>query len=90
MIYTKTSYKNIWDISIMGRAEKNLDETLKTKNRKNFYSYQEKYLSDLEIKNFEYMKVKREKDHQIFSSELNSKLKKENKFNHLKKNDISK
>ena len=41
----------------MGRAEKDLDETLKTKNRKNFYSYQEKYLSDLEIKNFEYMKV---------------------------------
>ena len=75
----------------IGRAEKDLDETLKTENRKNFYSYQEKYLSDLDIKNFEYMKIKREKDNQIFSSELNSKFKKENKFNHLKKkNEISK
>ena len=91
MVYTRTSYKNIWDISIIGRAEKDLDETLKTENRKNFYSYQEKYLSDLDIKNFEYMKIKREKDNQIFSSELNSKFKKENKFNHLKKkNEISK
>lgn len=76
IIYTKTSYKNVWDISIMGRAEKDLDETLKMGNRKNFYSYQEKYLSDLDIKNFEYMKIKKQK---------------ENKSNYSKKiNEISK
>ena len=82
-VYTKQTFKNVWDCSVQGRLEKDLKTVPKSKDK------QVKYTSET-IKNkndefFEKMKLKKEKEAQ---EKLNiSNVKKPNKFANLKKKD---
>lgn len=79
-VYKKTTTKNVWDISILGRAEKDLKESSKT-NKKVSYNYEEQQLSDLDIKTAEFIKMKKERE-----AKQNQNLdKKSNRFANLKK-----
>ena len=60
-VYTKTALKNVWDCSIQGRAEKDLKMASKTSDRKVKYT-SETVISDLEKKNAEFLKMKRERE----------------------------
>ena len=80
-VFTKTSFKDIWDCSIIGRNEKNL-QVNKTKNQTKYKS-EIVELTDLEKKNAEFLKMKKEKE---AKQGLNlSSQNKGNKFVNLKK-----
>ena len=83
-VHTKTALKNVWDCSILGRAEKDLKMASKTSDRKVKYS-SETVVSDLDKKNAEFIRMKRERE---TKQRLNlSSKNKGNKFAHLKKKD---
>ena len=83
-IYKKTALKNVWDCSILGRAEKDLKSVLKDKDTKVQYST-EIVVSDLEKKNAEFIRMKKEKE---VKQVLNiSTDKKTNRFGKLIKKD---
>ncbi|MGH2278214.1 MobP1 family relaxase [Aliarcobacter sp. ERUVET-7] len=80
-VFTKTSFKDVWDCSIIGRNEKNL-QVNKTKNQTKYKS-EIVEITDLEKKNAEFLKMKRERD---AKQGLNlSSQNKGNKFVNLKK-----
>lgn len=80
-VFTKTSFKDVWDCSIIGRNEKNL-QVNKTKNQTKYKS-EIVELTDLEKKNAEFLKMKRERE---AKQGLNlSSQNKGNKFVNLKK-----
>ena len=79
--YTKKAFKNVWDCSILGRDEKELKMNKNVENRKQTYS-SKAVLSELERKNAEFIKMKREKE--LKGAPTQSKG---NKFAHLKKKD---
>ena len=80
-VFTKTSFKDVWDCSIIGRNEKNL-QINKTKNQTKYKS-EIIELTDLEKKNAEFLKMKRERE---AKQGLNlSSQNKGNKFVNLKK-----
>ncbi len=77
-VFTKTSFKNIWDCSILGRAEKDLKDILKKSDTKISYSYEENQLTNLQLKSMQFVKNKN-----TISS--NKKLDKFNKKNNLER-----
>lgn len=80
-VFTKTSFKDIWDCSIIGRNEKNL-QVNKTKNQTKYKS-EIVELTDLEKKNAEFLKMKKQRE---AKQGLNlSSQNKGNKFVNLKK-----
>ena len=80
-VFTKTSFKDVWDCSIIGINEKNL-QVNKTKNQTKYKS-EIVELTDLEKKNAEFLKMKRERE---AKQGLNlSSQNKGNKFVNLKK-----
>ena len=80
-VFTKTSFKDVWDCSIKGRNEKNL-QVNKTKNQTNYKS-EIIELTDLEKKNAEFLKMKKQRE---AKQGLNlSSQNKGNKFVNLKK-----
>ncbi len=83
-VHTKTALKNVWDCSILGRAEKDLKLVPKDKNTKVKYS-SETVVSDLDKKNAEFIRMKKEREAKQ-GLNLSSKNK-GNKFAHLKKKD---
>lgn len=84
-IYKKTAFKNVWDCSIQGRAEKDLKMASKTSDRKVKYT-SETVVSDLDKKNAEFLKMRRERE---AKQGLNvSNAKKSNRFGKpIKKDD---
>lgn len=84
-VYKKTSFKDIWDCSILGRAEKDLIVNSNIKDKKVSYNYEEQQLSDIEKKNAQFIKMKKEREaKQGLNISSNTKG---NKFSHLKKKD---
>lgn len=84
-VYKKTSFKDVWDCSILGRAEKDLIVNPNIKDKKVSYNYEEQQLSDMEKKNVQFIKMKKEKeDKQGLNISSNIKG---NKFSHLRKKD---
>lgn len=80
-VFTKTSFKDVWDCSIIGRNEKNL-QINKTKNQTKYKS-EIIELTDLEKKNAEFLKMKKQRE---AKQGLNlSSQNKGNKFVNLKK-----
>ena len=79
-VFTKTSFKDVWDCSIQGRNEKNL-QVNKTKNQTKYKS-EIVELTDLEKKNAEFLKMKRERE---AKQGLNIQTK--GKFGHLREKD---
>ena len=59
-VFTKTSFKDVWDCSIIGRNEKNL-QVNKTKNQTKYKS-EIVELTDLEKKNAEFLKMKKQRE----------------------------
>ena len=59
-VFTKTSFKDVWDCSIQGRNEKNL-QVNKTKNQTKYKS-EIVELTDLEKKNAEFLKMKKQRE----------------------------
>lgn len=86
-VYKKTSFKDVWDCSILGRAEKDLIVNPNIKDKKVSYNYEEQQLSDIEKKNAQFIKMKKERESkQGLNISSNAKG---NKFSHLKKkNDL--
>jgi hypothetical protein len=84
-IYKKTALKNVWDCSILGRAEKDLKMASKTSDRKVKYATETIELTELEKKNAEFIRIKKEREAKQ-GLNLSSKNK-SNKFAHLKKKD---
>ncbi|WP_418180483.1 MobP1 family relaxase [Aliarcobacter lanthieri] len=83
-VFTKTSFKDVWDCSIKGRAEKNLQVNKKAKNQTS-YKTDIVELTDLEKKTAEFLRMKRERE---AKQGLNlSSQSKGNKFANLKKKD---
>lgn len=60
-VFTKTSYKDIWDCSILGRNEKDLKINPKTKDKQINYKFETVGFSELEKKNAEFIKMRRNK-----------------------------
>ena len=85
-VHTKTALKNVWDCSILGRAEKDLKMASKTSDRKVKYS-SETVVSDLDKKNAEFIRMKKERE---VKQGLNvSTGKKTNRFGKaIKKDDV--
>lgn len=84
-VYKKTSFKDVWDCSILGRAEKDLIVNPNIKDKKVSYNYEEQQLSDIEKKNAQFLKMKKEREaKQALNISSNVKG---NKFSHLKKKD---
>ena len=84
-VYKKTSFKDVWDCSILGRAEKDLIVNPNIKDKKVSYNYEEQQLSDIEKKNAQFLKMKKEREaKQGLNISSNTKG---NKFSHLKKKD---
>ncbi len=79
-VFTKTSFKDVWDCSIQGRNEKNL-QVNKTKNQTKYKS-EIVELTDLEKKNAEFLKMKKQRE---AKQELNVQTKSKGKFGHLRK-----
>ena len=81
-VFKKTSFKDVWDCSIWGRVEKDLQVN---KNIKNKISYKTEIIkiTELEKKNAEFIKIKKERETKKDSNISNNK--KGNKFSHLKK-----
>ncbi|RBQ32295.1 spore coat protein CotH [Arcobacter sp. FW59] len=61
-VHTKTALKNVWDCSIKGRLEKDLKMASKTNDRKVKYGTEAVELTELEKKNAEFLKMKRERE----------------------------
>ncbi|RBQ27618.1 MobP1 family relaxase [Arcobacter sp. CECT 9188] len=61
-IYKKTAFKNVWDCSIKGRLEKDLKSVPKTNDRKVKYETETVELTELEKKNAEFLKMKKERE----------------------------
>ena len=59
-VFTKTSFKDVWDCSILGRNEKNI-QVNKTKNQTKYKS-EIVELTDLEKKNAEFLKMKKQRE----------------------------
>lgn len=81
-VFKKTSFKDVWDCSILGRVEKDLQVN---KNIKNKTSYKTEIIeiTELEKKNAEFIKIRKGREEK---KDLNiSNNKKGNKFSHLKK-----
>ena len=83
-VYKKTALKNVWDCSILGRAEKDLKMVSDKENRKPIYS-SKVVISELEKKTAEFIRMKKEREAKQ-GLNLSSKNK-GNKFAHLKKKD---
>ncbi|MFX4266808.1 MobP1 family relaxase [Aliarcobacter butzleri] len=84
-VYKKTSFKDVWDCSILGRAEKDLIVNPNIKDKKVSYNYEEQQLSEIEKKNAQFLKMKKEREaKQGLNISSNAKG---NKFSHLKKKD---
>ena len=82
-VFTKTSFKDVWDCSILGRAEKDLKVNPNMKNLKTTFTQDIKDISEQEKKTAEFLKAKKEKE---AKQGLNlSSQNKGNKFGHLKK-----
>lgn len=85
-VFIKNSFKDVWDCSIQGRAEKDLIVNPNMKNLKTTFTQDIKDISEKDKKDkkfFEEMKAKKEKESQ---EKLNiSSVKKTNKFTNLKK-----
>ena len=60
-VFTKTSYKDVWDCSILGRAEKDLKINTNPKAKKESYKFETIELTELEKKNIEFIKMRRDK-----------------------------
>ncbi|MCG3653314.1 MobP1 family relaxase [Aliarcobacter butzleri] len=84
-VYKKTSFKDVWDCSILGRAEKDLIVNPNIKDKKVSYNYEEQQLSDIEKKNAQFLKMKKEREAKQGLNILSNV--KGNKFSHLKKKD---
>lgn len=84
-VYKKTSFKDVWDCSILGRAEKDLIVNPNIKDKKVSYNYEEQQLSDIEKKNAQFIKMKKEREAKQ-GLNISSNIK-GNKFSHLKKKD---
>ena len=85
-VYKKTALKNVWDCSILGRAEKDLKMVSDKENRKPIYS-SKVVISELEKKTAEFIRMKKEREAKQ-GLNLSSKSK-GNKFGNLtKKEDI--
>ncbi|WP_323659374.1 MobP1 family relaxase [Aliarcobacter butzleri] len=84
-VYKKTSFKDVWDCSILGRAEKDLIVNPNIKDKKVSYNYEEQQLSDIEKKNAQFVKMKKEKEAKQ-GLNISSNIK-GNKFSYLKKKD---
>ncbi|MCG3693076.1 MobP1 family relaxase [Aliarcobacter butzleri] len=84
-VYKKTSFKDVWDCSILGRAEKDLIVNPNIKDKKVSYNYEEQQLSDIEKKNAQFLKMKKEREAKQ-GLNISSNVK-GNKFSHLKKKD---
>ena len=82
-IYKKTALKNVWDCSILGRAEKDLKMASKTSDRKVKYT-SETVVSDLDKKNAEFIRMKKERE---AKQGLNLSSQTKGKFGQLKKKD---
>lgn len=82
-IYKKTALKNVWDCSILGRAEKDLKMASKTSDRKVKYT-SETFVSDLDKKNAEFIRMKKERE---AKQGLNLSSQTKGKFGQLKKKD---
>ena len=59
-VYIKTALKNVWDCSILGRAEKDLKMVSDKENRKPIYS-SKVVISELEKKTAEFIRMKKER-----------------------------
>lgn len=83
-IFTKQSFKNVWDCSIMGRAEKDL---LVDKNSKKdtIFKFEEKELTELEKKSMEFAKMKKAKIEKELKQEQQVSISKKGKFGTIKK-----
>ena len=82
-VYKKTALKNVWDCSILGRAEKDLKSVPKDKDTK--VKYLSETVANKDEKLAEFFRMKREKE---AKEGLNlSSAKKPNKFGNLKKKD---
>lgn len=84
-VYKKTSFKDVWDCSILGRAEKDLIVNPNIKDKKVSYNYEEQQLSEIEKKNAQFLKMKKEREAKQ-GLNISSNVK-GNKFSHLKKKD---
>ncbi|MFW3372558.1 MobP1 family relaxase [Aliarcobacter butzleri] len=84
-VYKKTSFKDVWDCSILGRAKKDLIVNPNIKDKKVSYNYEEQQLSDIEKKNAQFLKMKKEREAKQ-GLNISSNVK-GNKFSHLKKKD---
>ena len=82
-VYKKTALKNVWDCSILGRAEKDLKMASKTSDRKVKYT-SETVVSDLDKKNAEFIRMKKERE---AKQGLNLSSQTKGKFGQLKKKD---
>ncbi|MFA7087363.1 MAG: MobP1 family relaxase, partial [Aliarcobacter sp.] len=60
-VYKKTALKNVWDCSILGRAEKDLKMVSDKENRKPIYS-SKVVISELEKKTAEFIRMKKERE----------------------------
>ena len=78
-VFTKTSFKDVWDCSIQGRNEKNL-QVNKTKNQTKYKS-EIVELTDLEKKNAEFLKMKKQRE---AKQGLNIQTQRKGKFGYLR------
>ena len=82
-VFIKNGFKDVWDCSILGRAEKDLIVNPNMKNLKTTFTQDIKDISEQEKKTAEFLKAKREKE---AKQGLNlSSQNKGNKFVNLKK-----
>lgn len=80
-IYKKTALKNVWDCSILGRAEKDLKMASKTTDTKVKYGTETVELTEIEKRNLEFAKKMKEKREKEAMKNLNiSNTKKTNRF----------
>ena len=82
-VFIKNGFKDVWDCSILGRAEKDLKVNPNMKNLKTTFTQDIKDISEQEKKTAEFLKAKKEKE---AKQGLNlSSQNKSNKFANLKK-----
>ena len=82
-VFIKNGFKDVWDCSILGRAEKDLKVNPNMKNLKTTFTQDIKDISEQEKKTAEFLKAKKEKE---AKQGLNlSSQNKGNKFANLKK-----
>ena len=82
-VFIKNGFKDVWDCSILGRAEKDLKVNPNMKNLKTTFTQDIKDISEQEKKTAEFIRMKKERE---AKQGLNlSSQSKGNKFGHLKK-----